>query len=126
MTIRAIVLEGLAFLVNIKIKVLIISEIYATDKISVNMEDTVIMIVETYFFKDRLYIRNLNNKIFSKCVRFFFFCKNCIFVSQNKNRKHMNFKNCIPVLFVKDAGIARHFYEKLLGLNVKADFEGVV
>ena len=37
----------------------------------------------------------------------------------------MNLKNCTPVLFVKDAQIARNFYENLLGLKVKADFGGL-
>ena len=37
----------------------------------------------------------------------------------------MDLKNCIPVLFVKDAQIARTFYERLLGLKVKADFGGL-
>ena len=37
----------------------------------------------------------------------------------------MNLKNCAPVLFVKDAQIARNFYESLLGLEVKADFGGM-
>ena len=36
----------------------------------------------------------------------------------------MNLKNCIPVLFVKDAQIARTFYESLLGLKVKAVYGG--
>ena len=37
----------------------------------------------------------------------------------------MNLNNCTPVLFVKDAQIARTFYESLLGLKVKADFGGL-
>ena len=37
----------------------------------------------------------------------------------------MNLKNCTPVLFVKNAQIARDFYETLLGLNVQADFGGL-
>ena len=36
----------------------------------------------------------------------------------------MDLKNCTPVLFVKNAQIARTFYENLLGLKVKADFGG--
>ena len=37
----------------------------------------------------------------------------------------MDLKNCAPVLFVKNAHIARDFYENLLGLKVKADFGGL-
>jgi len=37
----------------------------------------------------------------------------------------MKLKNCAFVLFVKDAKIARDFYEGLLGLKVKADFGGL-
>ena len=36
----------------------------------------------------------------------------------------MDLKNCTSVLFVKNAQIARTFYENLLGLKVKADFGG--
>ena len=37
----------------------------------------------------------------------------------------MDLKNCVPVLFVKDAQVARNFYETFLGLKVKADFGGL-
>ena len=36
----------------------------------------------------------------------------------------MELKNCAFVLFVKDAKIARSFYEDFLGLKVTADFGG--
>lgn len=37
----------------------------------------------------------------------------------------MDLKNCTPVLFVKDAQVARTFYETLLGLKVTGDFGGL-
>ncbi|NDV83218.1 VOC family protein [Bacteroides sp. 51] len=36
------------------------------------------------------------------------------------NKKHL--KHCTPVLFVKDAKIARDFYEKTLGMEVVSNF----
>ncbi|MDR2009443.1 MAG: glyoxalase/bleomycin resistance/dioxygenase family protein [Bacteroidales bacterium] len=37
----------------------------------------------------------------------------------------MDLKNCLPVLFVKDAGRAQGFYQDLLGLTVTGDFGGM-